>query len=74
MLTDDQITSFQKLYQEQFGEKISKEEARERGAGLVDLMNVVCRPSSESKKLNQGNLCTKIKAGKISCTTSFSEF
>ena len=41
MLTDRQITKFQTLYYNHFGEKINKEEALEKGTRLVSLMSVL---------------------------------
>ena len=43
-LSDKQITDFQKLYREHFGEQISKEEAREKGLGLIRLIELVYKP------------------------------
>lgn len=53
LLTSNQITRFQEIYQKRFGKKISREEALEKGIKLVRLMQIVYRPitKEEYKKL-----------------------
>ena len=53
MLTEKQITKFQALYYNHFGEKISKEEAYDKGEKLVELMRVICRPNNQQKEDNK---------------------
>jgi len=55
ILTDQQINKFQTLYYKHFGEKISKEEAYEKGMRLVNLVKVICGPDLDNKqeKLNK---------------------
>jgi len=47
MLTDTQITKFQKIYQQEFGRKISRKEALDKGIKLVRLMEIVYKPISK---------------------------
>jgi hypothetical protein len=44
MLSDEQITKFQTLYKNRFGREISREEAYEKGAQLVRLMQLIYKP------------------------------
>ena len=44
-ITDRQIEEFQVLYEKEFGEKISKKEAYEKGSRLAGLVQVVYKPS-----------------------------
>jgi len=53
IISDQQITKFQTLYYEHFGEKISKEEAYEKGMKLVNLVKVVCGPDNQKKEDNK---------------------
>jgi len=55
MLSDEQITKFQRLYKERFGREISREEAFEKGAKLIRLVELVYKPMSEAEyqKLQQ---------------------
>jgi hypothetical protein len=49
MLTDNDIKKFQKLYKEEFGTNISKEEATEQGLKLVTLMSNVYKPMNQEE-------------------------
>ncbi|MBI2327388.1 hypothetical protein HYU92_03620 [Candidatus Curtissbacteria bacterium] len=49
MLTDEQITKFQKLYKYHFGKKISREEAYEKGVKLIRLVELIYKPMSEAE-------------------------
>lgn len=49
MLTDTDIINFQKLYKEEFGIDISKEEAAEQGLKLVTLMSAVYKPMTQEE-------------------------
>ena len=49
MLTDTQIQKFQALYQERFGEEISREEAIERGTRLIQLVRLVYKPITKAE-------------------------
>lgn len=44
ILSDENISSFQKLHEECFGVAISKEDAYEQGIKLLKLVSVVYRP------------------------------
>ena len=61
MLTDAQITKFQKIYQQEFGKKISRKEALDKGIKLVRLMEIVYKPISkkEYKELQKRRRETK---------------
>jgi len=47
MLSNEQITRFQALYKNRFGKEISQEEAYEKGAKLVRLIELIYRPMTE---------------------------
>jgi len=49
MLSDDQITKFQRLYKNRFGKKISRKEAYEKGAKLIRLVELIYRPMTEKE-------------------------
>ena len=49
MLTDKQITKFQEIYKNTFGEEISREDALEGGIKLVRLMKIVYTPITEKE-------------------------
>ncbi len=49
VLSDEDITKFQKLYKEQFGIEISKEDAYEKGIKLLRLMSIVYKPMTEKE-------------------------
>lgn len=47
MLSKEQIAKFQALYRNHFGREISQEEAYEKGAKLVRLVELTYRPMTE---------------------------
>jgi len=47
MLSHEQITKFQTLYQNRFGKKISREEAYEQGVKLIRLIELIYKPMTE---------------------------
>lgn len=49
MLSDEQITNYQKLYKNHFGKDISREEAYEQGAKLIRLVELIYQPMSEKE-------------------------
>lgn len=49
MLSNEQITKFQTLYKNQFGKKISREEAYEKGAKLIRLIELIYKPMNETE-------------------------
>jgi hypothetical protein len=49
MLTDSEIIEFQEIWKKNFGEEISKDEAYEKGSGVVELMRVICGPDIAEK-------------------------
>ncbi len=61
MLSDEQITKFQTLYKNRFGEEISREEAYEQGAKLIRLVKLVYKPMTEKdlEELQQRREATK---------------
>lgn len=53
MLSSKAIEDFQRLYKQDFGKEISKQEAMERGTKLVELMKIICKtPKQEKDKLS----------------------
>lgn len=52
LLTDEQITKFQMLYKKHFGKEISRDEAYEKGARLVRLIELIYMPKVKSQKKN----------------------
>jgi len=44
MLSEEQITKFQKLYKNRFGVEISREEAYEKGVKLIRLVELIYKP------------------------------
>ena len=67
MLTDKQVSKFQAIYREQFGKEISREDALEKGARLVRLMQIIYQPITEQEfqelqKLREDSL-KKVKKG-----------
>jgi len=48
VLTDEQITKFQGLYKERFGQEIGRGEAMEKAARLLRLMELVYQPLTEA--------------------------
>lgn len=55
MLSTEQITQFQTLYKNRFGKEISREEALEKGAKLIRLVEIIYEPMTEEeyKKLQE---------------------
>jgi len=51
MLTNEQVTKFQEIYKDHFGEEISREDALEGGIKLVRMMKMVYTPISEKEYL-----------------------
>ncbi len=49
VLSDEDIVKFQKLYKEQCGIEISKEDAYEKGVKLLRLMTTVYKPMTEKE-------------------------
>jgi len=49
MLSDEQIKQFQILYKNRFGKEISREEAYEKGAKLVRLVELIYKPMTEDE-------------------------
>ena len=49
MLSDEQIKKFQMLYKKHFGKEISREEAYERGAKLIRLIELIYKPMTEAE-------------------------
>lgn len=43
-ITDEKIEEFRKIYKEEYGEEISREEAYERAVKLLQLMKIAYRP------------------------------
>lgn len=55
MLTEDQIKTYQALYQTRFGKKIGRTEAIEKGTKLLRLVELIFKPMTEEeyKKLQE---------------------
>lgn len=49
MLSDDQIIKFQTLYKNHFGKDISREDAYEKGAKLIRLVELIYKPMTEKE-------------------------
>jgi len=49
MLSDEQITKFQNLYKNHFGKDITREEAYEKGAKLIRLVELIYKPMTEAE-------------------------
>ena len=49
MLTDMQVTKFQKLYKARFNKKISREKAYEQGVKLIRLVELIYKPMTEKE-------------------------
>ncbi len=49
MLSDEQITKFQTLYKNRFGKEISRNEAYEKGAKLIRLVELIYKPMTEAE-------------------------
>jgi hypothetical protein len=48
MLSDDQIIKFQTLYKNRFSKDISREQAYEKGAKLIRLVELIYKPMTEA--------------------------
>lgn len=51
MLTNEQVSKFQAIYQNCFGKKISREDAIEKGARLVRLIQIIYQPITKQELL-----------------------
>ena len=51
MLSEEQVTNFQAIYRNKFGREISREDALEKGARLVRLMEIIYQPITEQELL-----------------------
>ena len=49
MLSDEQITKYQTLYKNRYGKEISREEAYEKGAKLIRLVELVYKPMTKDE-------------------------
>jgi hypothetical protein len=49
MLSDEQIRKFQTIWKNKFGQEISREEAYEKGAKLLRLVELVYKPMTEDE-------------------------
>jgi urease accessory protein UreF len=49
MLSESQITAYQRLFRNRFGEEISREEANERGTRLMRIVELVYKPMTEAE-------------------------
>ncbi|MDD5688938.1 MAG: hypothetical protein PHQ76_01505 [Caldisericia bacterium] len=49
MLSEKQIKTFQMLYKNRFGKEISQEEAYEKGAKLIRLVELIYKPMTEDE-------------------------
>ena len=49
MLSDEQITKFQNLYKNHFGKDITREEAYEKGAKLIRVIELIYKPMTEAE-------------------------
>lgn len=49
MLSDERITSYQKLYKDEFGKEISREDALEQGTKLIRMMELIYKPMTEKE-------------------------
>jgi len=49
MLSNNQIIKFQTLYKNHFGKDISREDAYEKGAKLIRLVELVYKPMTETE-------------------------
>lgn len=48
-LDDKQIQKFQLLWKQRFGKEISKSDALEKGVSLLNLIEIIYRPISETE-------------------------
>lgn len=49
MLSDEQVSKFQTIYKNRFGREISREEAYEKGAKLIRLVELIYKPMTEAE-------------------------
>lgn len=54
-LSKEAIEEFKEIYYQEFGERISDEEAQELGASLLSLFKIIYRPLPKADKLNDAN-------------------
>jgi hypothetical protein len=52
VLSDKQIKQFQILYRRHFNEDITKDEALKKGISLINLLRIICRPTSDIENKN----------------------
>jgi len=48
MLSNQQVSEFQRIYKNRFGKEISREQALEQGAKLLRLIELIYRPMTET--------------------------
>ncbi|NCA93639.1 MAG: hypothetical protein EOM84_00510 [Sphingobacteriia bacterium] len=51
MLSDSQVLKFQTIYKNRFGKEISRSDALEKGAKLVNLMKIIYTPITKQELL-----------------------
>lgn len=69
--TEKHILDFQKLYQEEYGVTLSREEAVERGSKLVDLFQIIYKPiTEEDYQLYARQIQTNEYRGTDGCSVS----
>jgi hypothetical protein len=56
-LTDKHISDFQKLYLEEYGVKLSEDEALERGIELIELVRTIYKPITKEEYKKYNNNC-----------------
>ena len=49
MLTNEQVSEFQRIYKDRFGKDISKEAALEKGIKLLRLVEIIYKPMTEEQ-------------------------
>lgn len=49
LLTDEDIEKFQDIFEKEFGTKITKDEAYEKGVKLLTLMSAIYKPMTEKE-------------------------
>jgi serine/threonine protein phosphatase PrpC len=54
-LSKKAIEEFKKIYQEEFREEISDNEAQELGESLLSLFKIIYRPISQDREKSQGD-------------------
>ena len=52
MLTQDEVEDFQRIYEEEFGEKISYKEAHDRAIEVATLFELILEPPPEANPEN----------------------